>query len=73
MASKVISEACRDAKKTAAGKGMKNADLIQSVSRYATTNRSETLAECVADYAANGTNAKPLSVAVWNILKRELG
>lgn len=73
IAGKVVSEACRDAKKTPAGKGMKNADLIRSVSGYATKNRSETLAECVADYAANGTKAKPLSVAVWNILKRELG
>lgn len=73
IASKVISEACKTAKKTPAGKGMKNADLISGVSGYATKNRSETLAECVADYAANGTNAKPLSVAVWNILKRELG
>lgn len=73
IAGKVISEACRDAKKTPAGKGLKNADLIRNVSGYATKNRSETLAECVADYAANGTSAKPLSVAVWNILKRELG
>ena len=72
-ASKVVSEACRAAKKTPAGKGMKNADLIRSVSGYAAKNRSETLAECVADYAANGAGAKPLSVAVWNILKRELG
>lgn len=72
-ASKVVSEACRAAKKTPAGKGKKNADLIRDVSKYATKNRSETLAECVADYAANGTGAKPLSVAVWNVLKRELG
>lgn len=72
-ASKVVSEACKAAKKTPAGKGLKNADLISSVSKYAAQNRSETLAECVADYAANGANAKPLSVAVWNVLKRELG
>jgi len=73
MASKVVSEACKIAKKTPEGKGLKNADLIRNVSGYATKNRSETLAECVADYAANGSSAKPLSVAVWNILKRELG
>ena len=73
IASKVISEACRAAKKTPGGKGLKNDDLIRNVSGYATRNRSETLAECVADYAANGANAKALSVAVWNILKRELG
>lgn len=73
LSGKVISEACKAAKQTAAGKGMKNDELIRSVSGYATKNRSETLAECVADYAANGAGAKPLSVAVWNILKRELG
>lgn len=73
LSGKVVSEACKDAKRTPAGKGMKNADLIRAVSGYATKNRSETLAECVADYSANGTRAKPLSVAVWNILKRELG
>lgn len=72
-ASKVVSEACRMAKKTPAGKGMKNDALIRSVSGYATRNRSEAMAECVADYVANGQNAKPLSVAVWNVLKRELG
>ena len=73
LSGKVVSEACREAKKTPAGRGMKNDELIRGVSGYATKNRSETLAECVADYAANGSNAKPLSVAVWNILKRELG
>lgn len=73
IAGKVISEACRAAKRTPGGKGLKNDDLIRNVSGYATRNRSETLAECVADYAANGTSAKALSVAVWNILKRELG
>lgn len=72
-AGKVISEACRMAKKTPAGKGMKNDALISNVSGYAIRNRSEAMAECVADYVANGQKAKPLSVAVWNILKRELG
>lgn len=72
-AGKIVSEACRMAKKTPGGKGLKNDALIRSVSGYATRNRSETLAECVADYVANGQNAKPLSVAVWQVLKRELG
>ena len=72
-AKSVISEACKLAKKTEAGKGLKNNELIQNVSRYATKNRSETLAECVADYHANRGNAQPLSIAVWQILKRELG
>lgn len=73
MATKVVAEACREVKKTASGKGKTNDQLVQSISGYATKSRSETLAECVADYSANGTNAKPLSVAVWKILKRELG
>lgn len=72
-AKKVVSDACKMAKKTPAGKGMKNDALIRSVSGYAASNRSETLAECVADYVANGQNAKPLSQAVWTVLKRELG
>lgn len=73
MAKNVIREAVSAVKKTPAGKGMRTAGLIRQVSAYAATNRSEALAECVADYAANGTNAKPLSVAVWKILKRDLG
>lgn len=73
IAKNIVSEACKEAKKTPAGEGMKNADLIKGVSGYAMKNRSETLAECVADYSANGANAKPLSIAVWKILKRELG
>ncbi len=73
MASKVIHEAVSNLKRTPAGKGKLTNDFISDVSRYATKNRSETLAECVADYAANGSKAKPLSVAVWGILKRELG
>lgn len=72
-AKQVISEAAKAAKKTPDGKGKKNTQLISDVSGYAQTNRSETLAECVADYRANGSNAKPLSREVWKILKRELG
>ena len=72
-ASSVISEAARNAKKTAAGKGKTNASLISEVSGYATKNRSEALAECVADYVANKSKAKPLSQEVWKVLKRELG
>lgn len=72
-ASKVISEAARQAKKTPAGKGKKIDTLIAEVSGYARKNRSETLAECVADYAANGSKARALSQEVWKVLKRELG
>lgn len=69
----VISEATKNAKKTAGGKGKRKNQLIAEVSGYANKNRAETLAECVADYAANGDKAKPLSIEVHKILKRELG
>lgn len=73
FATKVVSEAARAAKKTAAGKGLTNDQLVAQISRYATKNRSEAMAEAVADYRANGSRAKPLSQAIWKILKRELG
>ena len=72
-ASKVISEASKIVKKLPSEKGKGIKTLITDVSGYAAKNRSEALAECVADYKANGRAAKPLSVAVWDILKRELG
>lgn len=72
-ASKVISEAARNAKKTPGGKGKTINSLISDVSGYASKNRSEALAECVADYVANKGKAKPLSQEVWKVLKRELG
>lgn len=72
-AQEVISEASKSAKKTAEGKGKKIAELIGDVSGYAKANRSEALAECVADYVINGENASLLSREVWKILKRELG
>ena len=59
--------------KTAAGKGLTNDQLVAQISRYAAKTRSEAMAEAVADYRANGSRAKPLSQAIWKILKRELG
>lgn len=73
FAKAVVSEAAKAAKKTPDGKGKKVKELISDVSRYAEKTRGETLAECVADYRANGANAKLLSREVWKILKRELG
>lgn len=72
-AKRVVSEACKAAKKTPEGKGKRVAQLISDVSGYAQQNRSECLAECVADYVANGKNSSILSREVWKILKRELG
>lgn len=70
---KIILEAVKAAKKTPEGKGKLNSQLISDVSGYATTRRSETLAECVRDYYINKDKAQPLSKEVWKILKREFG
>ena len=45
---------------------------IAKVSGYAKKNDAEALAECVADFAANGANAQPISQAVWSLLQKEL-
>ena len=73
LAKDIVSRACKAAKKTPEGKGLLNGQLIKQVSGYAYKNKSECLAECVADYVANGSKAKPLSIAVWKELKKELG
>lgn len=72
-AKKVVSEACKAAKKTAQGKGKLNSALKREVSGYATQDASECLAEAVADYTLNGSDAAILSQEIWKILKRELG
>lgn len=72
-AKEIISEACKSAKKTAEGKGLRNAQLKAAVSGYAQKDDSECLAEAVADYVANGENASILSKEVWKILKKKLG
>lgn len=75
----VISEAVKAVKKGAEGRNpvtgklFRIAELEAQVSGYARQNKSECLAECVADYIANGENASALSKEVWKILKRELG
>ncbi len=73
FATQIVGEAARVTKKTAAGKGLTNDQLVAQISRYAAKTRSEAMAEAVADYRANGSRAKPLSQAIWKILKRELG
>lgn len=63
-AKKLVSQACKNIKKTAYGKGKKNAELISSISRYAQDTASETMAEAFADVYANGENANPLSLEI---------
>ena len=63
-AKKIVSEACKNIKKTPFGKGKINRELKQAISEYANTNPSETLAEAFADVTANGDNANPLSLEI---------
>lgn len=48
-------------------------ELRSSISWNASLDYSEAFAECVADYIINAENAKPLSKAVWNIIKNIMG
>lgn len=73
VATDIVAAACKKVKKTPYGKGKKNNELVAAISGYASRNRSETLAECVSDYMANGKASNPLSQAVWGILKEKLG
>ena len=63
-AKKLVSQACKNIKKTPYGKGKKNAELIGGISRYGQETASETMAEAFADVYANGENANPLSVEI---------
>ncbi len=72
-AKKIVSEACKLAKKLPDGKGKVNATLKREISGYAMQNASECMAEGVADYIANKNNASVLSRMIWNLLKGELG
>lgn len=63
-AKKLVSQACKNVKKTPYGKGKKNAELIGGISRYGQETASETMAEAFADVYANGENANPLSIEI---------
>lgn len=68
----VVSQACKNVKKTEYGKGKRNFQLIAGVSRYAQENASETMAESFADVYANGENANPLSIEIVRLTKEKL-
>lgn len=72
-AKSVVSDACKQAKKLPACKGMRNTELKGQISQYAKTNDSECLAEAVCDYTLNREEAAPLSRIIWDMLKKELG
>lgn len=63
-AKKIVSQACKNVKKTEFGKGKRNVELISTISRYAHETASETMAEAFADVYANGKDASPLSVEI---------
>lgn len=66
----IVSQACKNIKKTAEGKTKK--ELIQSISRYALDNDSDAMAEAFADVFANGSNANPLSVEIKRLTKEQI-
>lgn len=71
-AKKIVSQACKNIKKTPYGKGKRNADLIGAISQYANENASETMAEAYADIYDNGKDANPLSVEIKRLTKEQL-
>lgn len=68
----LVSQACKNIKKTEYGKGKRNAELISGISRYGQENASETMAEAFADVFANGQNANPLSAEIMRLTKEKL-
>jgi SPP1 gp7 family putative phage head morphogenesis protein len=72
MAKGVVHKAMLLAKKTPDGKDKLKDQLVREVSRYAGKNASETLAEAVCDYMANGQKAAIMSRMIWQVLKKEL-
>jgi uncharacterized protein with gpF-like domain len=63
-AKKIVSQACKNIKKTEYGKGKKNKELIESISKYAGKNQSETLAEAFNDAFANSNTSNPLAIEI---------
>ena len=74
QATQVVKDACTRVKRTEYGKGMRNDELCDEVALYKkkSRGRAETFAECIADYAANGKDAHPVSIEVHNILRDKL-
>lgn len=61
---RIVTAALENIKKTPYGKGKKYKELVEVISRYGATNKSETLAEAFADVYANGENANALSIEI---------
>jgi hypothetical protein len=63
-AKKIVRQAIDNVRLTDYGTNSTRYDLIKSISRYATSNYSETMAEAFADVCANGVYANPLSIEI---------
>ncbi len=68
----IVSQACKNIKKTKYGKGKLKRDLIQMISKYALSSDSETMAEAFADVYANGSNANPLSFEIKRLTQEQM-
>lgn len=68
----LVSQACKNIKKTPFGDGKHVSRLKYDLSRYATKNASETYAEAIADYRRNGKKANPLSIEIVRLTKEWL-
>lgn len=72
VSTEIVSAAAEKIKSTEFGKGKTVAELQQSISIYATMNKSEALAEAMADCYDNGENANPFSKAIKEEALRRL-
>lgn len=57
----IVSQACKNIKKTPFGKGKKNAELLDTISGYAKENASEALADSFESIYIHGEDASPLA------------
>lgn len=69
VAKRIVSEAIKNIKKTAFGKGKKKLELLQTISGYASMNASESIAESFADVYSNGTQASPVAIEIRRLTK----
>ena len=71
-ASKIVSEACNNIKKSTNGRNKSSTQLVSEISTYALDSDSETMAEAFADVYANRDNAKPLSKEIVRITQNKM-
>lgn len=67
-AKQIVSQACKDIKKTPYGKGLTNKSIRSAQSNYGATNAGEAIAEAFADKYINKKNANPLSLRIIELI-----